>query len=55
MYYPRSKEWSLFDLKTDPHEMKSVHAEREYLKVRREMTEEFPRLRAHFGAPGLAE
>ena len=55
MYFPRSKEWSLFDLKTDPHEMKSVHAEREYLKVRRELTEEFHRLREHFGAPGFAE
>ena len=49
MYFPRNK-WSLFDLKTDPHEMKSVHAEREYLKVRRELTEEFHRLREHFGA-----
>ena len=31
----------MFDLKTDPHEMKSVHAQREYLKVRRELTENF--------------
>ena len=55
MYFPRSKEWNLFDLKTDPHEMKSVHAEREYLKVRRELTEEFHRLREHFGAPDFVE
>ena len=55
MYFPRSKEWNLFDLKTDPNEMKSVHAEREYLKVRRELTEEFHRLREHFGAPGFEE
>ena len=55
MYFPRSKEWNLFDLKTDPNEMKSVHAEREYLKVRRELTEEFHRLREHFGAPSFAE
>jgi len=55
MYFPRSNEWNLFDLKLDPHEMKSVHAEREYIKVRRELTQEFHRLREQFDAPGFAK
>ena len=55
MYFPRSKEWNLFDLKLDPHEIKSVHAEREYIKVRRELTQEFHRLREQFEAPAFAK
>ncbi len=51
MYFPRSKEWNLFDLKTDPHEMKSVYAEPGYAKTREALTREFHRLRKHFNAP----
>ncbi len=53
MYFPRSKEWNLFDLKTDPNEMKSVHAKHDYAKTRAAMTKEFHRLRKHFDAPAL--
>ena len=55
MYFPRSKDWNLFDLKLDPHEMESVHAERKYIKVRRELTQEFHRLRERFEAPAFAK
>ena len=51
MYFPRSKEWNLIDLKTDPHEMKSVYAEPGYTKTREALTREFNRLRKHFDAP----
>ncbi|WP_353565315.1 sulfatase/phosphatase domain-containing protein [Haloferula sargassicola] len=30
MYFPRTREWQLFDLEKDPHEMRSVHADPEY-------------------------
>lgn len=33
MYFPRTREWQLFDLKNDPHEMTSVHANPEYANV----------------------
>ena len=55
MYFPRSKEWNLFDLKTDPNEMKSVHAEHDYAKMRRELTKEFHRLRKQYDAPAFPE
>ena len=53
IYFPRSKEWNLFDLKTDPHEMKSVHAEPDYQKIRKRLTAEFDRLRKHYDAPAF--
>jgi arylsulfatase A-like enzyme/lysophospholipase L1-like esterase len=30
MYFPRTREWNLFDLETDPQEMQSVHDKPEY-------------------------
>ena len=30
IYFPRSREWQLFDLQTDPHELQSVHGVAEY-------------------------
>jgi N-acetylglucosamine-6-sulfatase len=33
MYFPRTREWNLFDLQEDPQEMKSVHADPNYANV----------------------
>ena len=33
MYFPRGRQWQLFDLETDPQEMKSVHADPNYADV----------------------
>ncbi|MEZ6138775.1 MAG: sulfatase-like hydrolase/transferase [Pirellulaceae bacterium] len=33
MYFPRTREWNLFDLKTDPQEMKSVHDDSAYAAI----------------------
>jgi len=53
MYFPKDDEWNLFDLKTDPHEMKSVHADPAYAKTRTRLTREFHRLREQFDAPAI--
>ena len=51
MYFPRTNEWNLFDLKADPTEMKSVYDEKGYEKIRKRLTSEFNRLRKHYEAP----
>ena len=51
MYFPRTNEWNLFDLKADPTEMKSVYDEKGYEKIRKRLTAEFNRLRKHYEAP----
>ncbi|GAB5405778.1 MAG: sulfatase-like hydrolase/transferase [Aureliella sp.] len=33
MFFPRTREWNLFDLETDPQELKSVHDQSEYAAV----------------------
>ncbi len=33
MFFPRTREWNLFDLEKDPQEMKSVHAEADYADI----------------------
>jgi arylsulfatase A-like enzyme len=45
VYYYTLNEWELFDLKRDPHELKSVYNNPGYAKVRREMATELQRLR----------
>ena len=51
MYFPRTNEWNLFDLKADPTEMKSVYDEKGYEKIRKRLTAEFNRLRKYYEAP----
>ena len=53
MFFPRSGEWNLFDLKVDPNEMRSVHADKNYRKVMDELQLEFQRLRKLYDAPGM--
>ena len=44
--YYTLKEWELFDLQKDPHEMKSVYDDPNYAQVRGDMTKELKRLRS---------
>lgn len=45
MFFPRSREWNLFDLVTDPHEMHSVHADPQYAEILRGMQQRYRDLR----------
>lgn len=51
IYFPQTDEWNLFDLKTDPQEMKSLHADPAYSQTRKELTAEYHRLREVYDAP----
>lgn len=55
IHFPRSNEWNLFDLETDPGEMKSVHDEPAYQQVRASLTAEYERLRNLYEAPRTSE
>ena len=46
IYFHDLNEWELFDLKKDPHEMRSVYADPGYAKVVAELKGELQRLRA---------
>lgn len=48
---PAFEEWELFDLKTDPQEMKSVYGESAYAKVQTDLHEELKRLRTELKVP----
>ena len=51
IYFPKTEEWNLFDLKQDPDEMISVHNEPAYRDTRKSLEAEFVRLREQFDAP----
>ena len=53
IYFPRTKEWNLFDLVADPNEMRSVHDDAAYRKVRAGLQAEFQRLRKFYDAPAM--
>ncbi|MCA9196495.1 MAG: sulfatase [Planctomycetales bacterium] len=53
IHFPLTNEWNLFDLQTDPQELTSVHGQLAYQAVRKEMEEEFHRLRKAYEAPPL--
>ncbi len=48
MFFPRSREWNLFDLETDPQEMKSVHADPQYAEVLAGMQKRYRDLRQFY-------
>jgi arylsulfatase A-like enzyme len=50
-YEPEMDYWELFDLKTDPKELTSVHGKPEYADVQKELETELARLRRHFKVP----
>ena len=41
MYFPRTKEWQLFDVAKDPSEMRSVHADPAYADIFKAMQERY--------------
>ena len=45
IYFNRIREWELYDLKNDSHELKSVYDDPKYAKVREDLTKEIDRLR----------
>ncbi|MAG55657.1 MAG: sulfatase [Planctomycetes bacterium] len=49
IHYYRLGEWELFDLQTDPDELRSVHESPEYASIRKELEAELIRLREHYG------
>ncbi len=48
MFYPRSREWNLFDLVKDPQELKSVHAEEAYSAILAGMQKRYRDLRQFY-------
>lgn len=52
VYYPTVNEWELFDLKSDPRELKSVYAEPARAGVVAKMKAELSRLRAEYKDTG---
>jgi arylsulfatase A-like enzyme len=41
--------WELYDLKKDPHELNNVYDDKNYASIRKDMTAELYRLKAHYG------
>ena len=50
-YEPDVNYWELFDLKTDPLELKSVYGQPEYAAVQKELGAELQRLRKELRVP----
>lgn len=54
MYFPRTSEWNLFDLETDPQEMKSVHDVEQYKPILAELQERYRQLREQYDVNSAA-
>lgn len=50
-YEPEVNEWELFDLKTDPHELKSIYGRPDAAAVQKELSDELQRLRRELRVP----
>ena len=50
-YLPKTDEWQMFDLVSDPDEMTSVYGKPKYAELQTELTTEYHRLRKKFDAP----
>jgi len=50
-YEPEVNEWELFDLRTDPSELRSVFGQADHATVQRELGGELDRLRRNLGVP----
>jgi len=50
-YEPEFDYWELFDLKTDPQELKSVHGTPKYAEIQKELETELARLRKELKVP----
>jgi arylsulfatase A-like enzyme len=51
IHFPATREWNMFDLERDPHEMRNVYDDPEYAAVRAMMEAEYRRLRGYYDAP----
>lgn len=49
IWFPRTKEWNLFDLRNDPQEMNSVHEDPAYATILGEMKDLYQKTRATYG------
>jgi N-acetylglucosamine-6-sulfatase len=48
MFFPKTKEWNLFDLEKDPREMRSVHDDPAYAAVLAQMKKRYAELRTKY-------
>ena len=48
MYFPRGRQWQLFDLHSDPQEMRSVHQESDYVSVLAALQQRYEDLRTFY-------
>jgi len=48
MYFPRNGVWNLFDLITDPHEMKSVHQETAYAPIMKALQQRYQDMKGFY-------
>lgn len=48
MYFPRTREWNLFDLESDPQELKSVHDAPEYAEILAGLQRRYQELRKQY-------
>jgi arylsulfatase A-like enzyme len=51
IYFPATGEWNLFDLKTDPQEMRSVHEEKKHQGILTELKAEYAKIKKRYKAP----
>lgn len=49
MFFPRTNEWNLFDLESDPQELRSVHEDPQYQAVLAGMKQRYRDLRGYYG------
>jgi arylsulfatase A-like enzyme len=50
-YQPEMNYWELFDLRADPHELRSVYGRQEYAEAQKQLEAELARLRAELKVP----
>lgn len=50
-YAPDTNYWELFDLQTDPQELRSVYGQKEYAETQKELEKELARLRSDLKVP----
>lgn len=55
IYFPKTDEWNMFDLKKDPHEMRNVYKDEDYKPFAAALVSEFQRLRKQYDAPAFSK
>ena len=53
VYFADSDEWNLYDLQTDPQEMKSFYGSPEYAEIQKMMTAKWHQVRKKYHAPAI--